>query len=206
MSLKSSFVSPPPLDSFIVKVGVQEPLNISDYATNADPLPYIAIASVIMIPIIVFFSFEVFEDTRVGKAKPSNLMLLFAACILYPIMIMFCFVQPAEIFSQEGNTMPPAIDRSVSDTEFNKAVNKAFTDQGWGADCTNSKDSIVCGGSDMGVPVPAYNNDGEQATIVLRIPDKQFLDDNGVTKDNKDSRVINPGEQLVFPIEVVDAK
>ena len=41
-------------------------------------------------------------------------------------------------------------------------------------------------------------------TIVT--PDKQFLDDNGVTKDNKDSRVINPGEQLVFPIEVVGAK
>lgn len=204
------FSKPKPmvLDSFSVNMGIERSIDLGNFYENvAHGSMLIIQASVVFIPIIIALVVLLINDLKsVGIAKPGRLILLFISSVLYFSAIMWGVSQPEVTQPKDNEELSSAIAGTVSEDEFSKKVTKEFESLGWGTDCTNSRDSIVCGGTNLKTPVPAYNNDGREATVNFAIDTEKLLDDNNIHLEDEKSRTFSPGKKIVLHVNVQKAK
>lgn len=174
------------LDTINLKMGLQDALGISSYVDHPS------------------YWHEVFH---VGLPL-AGLILVLSLFIGLTIMaaIMCGISQPDGIQAKDDDELSSALASAASEEEFSNEITKAFESHGWGTDCTNSRDSIICGGTNLKTPVPAYNNDGREDAVNFAIDTEKLRSDNNIHLEDKKSRTFLPGEKIVLHVDVQKAK
>lgn len=205
-----AFLEPKPLvlDSFSVNMGVNNSIDLGNFYENVSHGSTLIIqASVIFIPIIIALVALLIGDFKiVGTASPGRLFTLFVSGMMYMAAIMWGISQPDGIQAKDDDELSSALASAVSDEELSNEVIKAFESHGWGTDCTNSRDSIICGGTNLTTPAPAYNNDGREAAVNFAIDTEKLRSENNIHLEDKKSRTFSPGEKIELHVDVQKAK
>lgn len=189
------------MDTFTVQVGLDEAFKFSDYM---EPNTFIIILAILITIFIIFivkfitrgeFSFD-------DVISPFGLVMLafYAVGIAWPLFTVF-----------NENPKIPYEDRLTSDIiskahddYLAKEIARKVESEGWMTDCSQSADSILCGGERLGTLVPARKDNGERTRIAVSFSYQYFLHNNGVNMlDVKlGDSIIKPGEPLTVTVEL----
>lgn len=118
---------------------------------------------------------------------------------------MWCLSQYFSVEVTDEDRLTSAIEKSIPSDYVSKEVVNSFKKSGWEADCSNNKESLLCGGTKFDSVVPVHKENGEKADVTLTLNYDDFLSANNVDSINMDSRIVAPGKPLALTINVADA-
>lgn len=195
------------LDTIDLKVGLQEALGISSYVGHPSywhevfnvGLPLAGGILVLSLFIGVFIVAAVDSGGSETGCWGLLALLLFIAFVVPSVSKYFS----VEIADEARLTS--AIEQSIPSDYVSKEVVDSFKKSGWEADCSNNKESLLCGGAKFDSVVPAHKENGEKADVTLELNYDDFLSANNVDDINMNSRIVAPGKPLSLTIDVVDS-
>lgn len=191
------------MDTFTVQVGLDEAFKFSDYMEPRIFVLFLAILVIISIPPVTR---AILRDEH-GKIDigSDDILIVFLFVICAPLGALQLFL----MFNE--NPKIPDEDRLTSDIiskthddYLAKEIARKVESEGWITDCSQSADSILCGGERLGTLVPARKDNGERTRIAVSLSYQYFLHNNGVNMlDVKlGDSIIKPGEPLTVTVEL----
>ena len=191
------------MDTFTVQVGLDEALNLGDYVK---PRIFALILATLVIIFILPVTKAVLRDEN-GKVDIGSDNITFA--FLFVICASLGALQLFLMFSE--NPKIPDEDRLTSDIiskthddYLAKEIARKVESEGWITDCSQSADSILCGGKRLDTPVPVHKDNGERTHIAASFSCQHFFRNNGFKAVDVmlGNGVIRPGEPLTVTVEL----
>lgn len=195
------------LDTIDLKVGLQDALGISSYVDHPSywhevfSLGIPLAGGILILSLFLGFSIVVAVEGGSEEGCWGLLALLLFIAFIVPSVSKHFSVEIAD-----GDGLTSAIEKSIPSDYVSKEVIDSFKKSGWEADCSNNKESLLCGGTKFDSVVPAHKENGEKADVTLELNYDNFLSANNVDDINMDSRIVAPGKPLSLTIDVVNTR
>lgn len=191
------------IDTFTVQVGLDEAFKFGDYM---EPRVFALILAILVIISILPVTKAVLRDEN-GKVDIGSdnitFAFVFVICASLGALQFFAMFNEKPKITDEDRLTSDIISKTHDDY-LAKEITRKVESEGWVTDCSQSADSILCGGERLGTLVPARKDNGERTRIAVSLSYQYFLHNNGVNMlDVKlGDSIIKPGEPLTVTVEL----